>query len=121
MDNPVFSKIRSMQRTKYQATIVILASSGTRCRCSTLTASQVLVIAKRHNSNLAGITVLFVSPIFPLICLPSPAHPAGFSFCNFTGFLAIFNIVTVNYSNNVMYAANLLVSHIKINCWFNLL
>ena len=25
---------------------------------------------------------------------PSPAHPPGFSFCNFSGFLAIFNVVT---------------------------
>ena len=35
-----------------------------------------------------------------LICLPSPAYPAGFSFYNFTGFLAIFNVVTSNNNNN---------------------
>ena len=28
--------------------------------------------------------------------LPSPAHPAGFSFCTFTGFFVIFNVVTSN-------------------------
>ena len=36
----------------------------------------------------------FPSPIFPLHSLPSPAHPAGFSFYNFPGFLAIFKVVS---------------------------
>ena len=35
--------------------------------------------------------------ILSLFCLPSPAHLAGFPFCNFTGFLAI---LTLWLSNN---------------------
>ena len=41
-------------------------------------------------TNLAESIVLFSSPIFPFLSLPSPAHPAGFFFCFYTGFLAIF-------------------------------
>ena len=32
--------------------------------------------------------------------LPSPAHTAGFSSCNFTGFLAIFKVVTSQQQSN---------------------
>ena len=42
----------------------------------------------------------WISLNHPLLCLPSPAHPAGFSFCNFTGFLVIFNVVTSSNGNN---------------------
>ena len=36
----------------------------------------------------------FLFSYFPILCLHFPVHPAGFSFCNFTGFLASFNVVT---------------------------
>ena len=35
----------------------------------------------------------FLFSYFPLLRLPSQAHPVGFSFFNFTGFLAIFKVV----------------------------
>ena len=41
-----------------------------------------------------------------LVNLPYPAHPAGFSFCNFAGFLAIFNVVKSQQQNKHFTAQN---------------
>ena len=43
IDNPVFSKIRIMQHTKYHAKIVIFTTCHTQRQRSTLTASQLLI------------------------------------------------------------------------------
>ena len=51
-----------------------------------------LLLVTSQNSKLAESIVLFSSPIFPFLCLPSQAHPAGYSFCFFPGFLAIFMV-----------------------------
>ena len=51
--------------------------------------SHLLLVISSQNSNLSESAGLFSSPILPLLCLSSPLHPAGFSFCFFTGFLAI--------------------------------
>ena len=45
-------------------------------------------------SGSAPLNRPFLFSYFPLLCLPSPAHPVGFSF------LAIFNDVTSNKNNN---------------------
>ena len=44
----------------------------------------------------------FLFSYFRLLCLPSPVYPAGFFFCNFAGFLAIFNVVISNNNNNIL-------------------
>ena len=50
---------------------------------------------------IGGISRPFLFSQFPLLGLPSPAHPAGFSFCNFTGFLAILKVVTSTTTTRV--------------------
>ena len=48
-------------------------------------------------------------------------HPAGFSFCNFTGFLAIYNVVTSNNNNNKdiknWWLLSLFTSRLLFNTW----
>ena len=41
----------------------------------------------------------FLFSYFPLLCLRFPARPAEYFFFNFTGFLAIFNVVISNKNN----------------------
>ena len=47
---------------------------------------------KKINLYIASYRLAFMQLVST--CFPSPAHPAGLSFCNFTDFLAIFNVVT---------------------------
>ena len=68
----------------------------------------------------------FLFDYFPLICLPSPTHPAGFFFCNFTGFLVIFNVVTSQQPGDsriepgdTFSPKTCLWIHIEIHIWWN--
>ena len=49
---------------------------------------------------------LILKPSFPLLLIsftlfPSATHPAGLSFCKFTGFLAIFKVVNIDHDQQI--------------------
>ena len=59
----------------------------------------------------------FLDPslIFPFHLLPSPVHPTGFSFCFFTGFLAIFISLS---SNNILTVGQMPSEYLSLNIFF---
>ena len=64
---------------------------------------RVLSSDKGHlTSKQNSMTVpVLLSLIFPFILSPSPGHPTGFSFCIFSGFLAIFILLSSDNNNNI--------------------
>ena len=62
-----------------------------------------LKVFSSHNAIVGYLqTILSSSPNFLYsVYLPSPPHPAGFSYWNFTGFLTMFNFVTSSNKDDV--------------------
>jgi len=60
-------------------------------------------------------TVLLTSAILHLLCLSSPAHPAGISFCFYTGFLAFFSrLSSIKQTNMALYRPYSVQPHLHI-------
>ena len=64
-----------------------------------------LILVTSSQNAIDRINSPFLFSQFPLLCLPSPAHPTGFSYCNFTP--AIFNVAT---SQQQIFVNNFFVS-----------
>merc|ERR1719154_450452 len=61
------------------------------------------LISKLNSNTVSVLPSLDPSLIFPFLLLTSPAaHPTGFSFCFFPGFLAIFTLLSSSNNNNMM-------------------